>query len=174
MDRGIYKECMRNHSAKPGTYTVDGCGEFCSHQITSAGDYCAACGCAKYWHRRITLEHLEAPADDTKQVSEEAKKPKLKKVQDQESRFGERKRRKSKFTQFQIEIMKSFAEDLGWTLKHKDRQVHITRFCSRIHVSRSAFKNWVNNNKNRYASATSSAKSATKLSPTLLKADLPN
>ncbi|XP_052197742.1 mini zinc finger protein 2-like [Diospyros lotus] len=51
-----YGECQRNHAAGIGGYAVDGCREFMAsgEEGTTAALTCAACGCHRSFHRRIT------------------------------------------------------------------------------------------------------------------------
>ncbi|PPD94650.1 hypothetical protein GOBAR_DD08328 [Gossypium barbadense] len=67
------------------------------------------------------------------------------------------KQRKSKFSMGQREAMREFGEGLGWSMRNKDRQEEINRFCERTGVSRVIFKTWLNNRKKCYFKGTSSA-----------------
>ncbi|KAI3892494.1 hypothetical protein MKW92_034167 [Papaver armeniacum] len=49
----IYGECQKNHSAKLGTDTRDGCGEYMADDTTPRGLYCDACGCHRNFHKKI-------------------------------------------------------------------------------------------------------------------------
>ncbi|PRQ15836.1 putative transcription factor ZF-HD family [Rosa chinensis] len=51
----VYRECLRNHAASLGSYATDGCGEFTLDDTSSPGGLqCAACGCHRNFHRRVT------------------------------------------------------------------------------------------------------------------------
>ncbi|KAK8314373.1 hypothetical protein V6Z11_D01G166600 [Gossypium hirsutum] len=62
-----------------------------------------------------------------------------------------------KFSMGQREAMREFGEGLGWSMRNKDRQEEINRFCERTGVSRIIFKTWLNNRKKCYFKGTSSA-----------------
>lgn len=65
-----------------------------------------------------------------------------------EEKMTVKRRRKSKFTEYQREAMRDYAVKLGWTLKDKRAiREEIRVFCEGIGVSRYHFKTWVNNNK---------------------------
>ncbi|MCL7022037.1 hypothetical protein MKW94_015704 [Papaver nudicaule] len=51
----VYGECQRNHSAKLGTNTRDGCGEYMADDTTQRGLYCDACGCHRNFHKKIVV-----------------------------------------------------------------------------------------------------------------------
>uniref|UniRef100_A0A0E0LV87 ZF-HD dimerization-type domain-containing protein n=1 Tax=Oryza punctata TaxID=4537 RepID=A0A0E0LV87_ORYPU len=57
----VYRECLKNHAASLGGHAVDGCGEFMPSPAADAADpaslKCAACGCHRNFHRRLS----EAP-----------------------------------------------------------------------------------------------------------------
>jgi len=51
----LYRECLRNHAASLGSYATDGCGEFTLDEEASPGGLqCAACGCHRNFHRKVT------------------------------------------------------------------------------------------------------------------------
>jgi ZF-HD class homeobox domain-containing protein len=60
-DAGVYRECLKNHAASLGGHALDGCGEFMPSPEADPADpaslRCAACGCHRNFHRRLT----EAP-----------------------------------------------------------------------------------------------------------------
>ncbi|KAJ4713594.1 Zinc-finger homeodomain protein [Melia azedarach] len=49
-----YRECLRNHAASLGSYATDGCGEFTADNTYPTSLQCAACGCHRNFHRRVT------------------------------------------------------------------------------------------------------------------------
>ncbi|KAI3988092.1 hypothetical protein MKX01_011881 [Papaver californicum] len=51
----VYGECQRNHSAKLGMNTRDGCGEYMADDTTQRGLYCDACGCHRNFHKKIVV-----------------------------------------------------------------------------------------------------------------------
>ncbi|XP_040377738.1 zinc-finger homeodomain protein 11-like [Oryza brachyantha] len=58
--REVYRECMRNHAAKLGTYANDGCCEYTPDDGHPAGLLCAACGCHRNFHRKAFLDGAAA------------------------------------------------------------------------------------------------------------------
>ena len=50
--REVYRECLRNHAAKLGTYASDGCCEYTPDDGHPAALLCAACGCHRNFHRK--------------------------------------------------------------------------------------------------------------------------
>ncbi|KAG7597050.1 ZF-HD homeobox protein Cys/His-rich dimerization domain [Arabidopsis suecica] len=163
----VYRECMRNHAAKLGSYAIDGCLEFSQ---SATGDLCAACGCHRSYHRRIDVissaqvTHTRFPFTSLRRVKQLARlkwktaeeRNEEEEEEDTEETSTEEKmtvqrRRKSKFTAEQREAMKEYAAKLGWTLKDKRAlREEIRVFCEGIGVSRYLFKTWVNNNKKFY------------------------
>ncbi|CAH8382340.1 unnamed protein product [Eruca vesicaria subsp. sativa] len=166
----LYRECMRNHAAKLGSYAVDGCREYSQ---PATGDLCAACGCHRSYHRRIEVQsscqvtRARLPFTSLRRVKQLARlkwkaaaaegreEQEEEEVDTEETSTDEKmtvqRRRKSKFTAEQREAMRDYAAKLGWTLKDK-RAVseEISVFCDRIGVTRYLFKTWVNNNKKFY------------------------
>ncbi|KFK43718.1 hypothetical protein AALP_AA1G163900 [Arabis alpina] len=162
----VYRECMRNHAAKLGSYAIDGCREY-SQSLT--GDLCAACGCHRSYHRRIDVKsssqipHARFPFTSLRRVKQLARLKWKPAEEEEEEDTGEetstdekmlttvKRRRKSKFTAEQREAMRDYAAKLGWTLKDKRAiREEIRVFCEGIGVSRYLFKTWVNNNKKFY------------------------
>ncbi|XP_010458980.1 PREDICTED: zinc-finger homeodomain protein 14 [Camelina sativa] len=165
----VYRECMRNHAAKLGSYAIDGCREY-SQSVT--GDLCAACGCHRSYHRRVEvissaqISHTRFPFMSLRRVkqlarlkwktAEQRKEDVNEEEEDTEETSTEEKmtvqrRSKSKFTAEQREAMKDFAAKIGWTLKDKRAiREEIRVFCQGIGVTRYHFKTWVNNNKKFY------------------------
>ncbi|KAL9306155.1 Zinc-finger homeodomain protein 14 [Arabidopsis thaliana] len=161
----VYRECMRNHAAKLGSYAIDGCREYSQ---PSTGDLCVACGCHRSYHRRIDvisspqINHTRFPFTSLRRVKQLARlkwktaEERNEEEDDTEETSTEEKmtvqrRRKSKFTAEQREAMKDYAAKLGWTLKDKRAlREEIRVFCEGIGVTRYHFKTWVNNNKKFY------------------------
>ncbi|CAL9215010.1 unnamed protein product [Arabidopsis halleri] len=162
----VYRECMRNHAAKLGSYAIDGCREFSQ---SATGDLCVACGCHRSYHRRVDvisstqITHARFPFTSLRRVKQlarlkwkTAEERNEEEEEDTEETSTEEKmtvqrRRKSKFTAEQREAMKEYAAKLGWTLKDKRAlREEIRVFCEGIGVSRYLFKTWVNNNKKFY------------------------
>ncbi|KAL2555345.1 Zinc-finger homeodomain protein 2 [Forsythia ovata] len=141
----IYKECLRNHAASLGSYATDGCGEFTLDDTSSGGLHCAACGCHRNFHRKVTYgasggrdhEMIEYGGGGGRQIPESP-----------ESERSGKKRFRTKFTEDQREKMLAFAEKLGWKLQRKDKEDEIERFCRGIGISRKVFKVWMHNHKN--------------------------
>ncbi|CAN8312210.1 unnamed protein product [Cochlearia groenlandica] len=149
----VYKECMRNHAAKLGSYAIDGCREYSQ---SATGDLCAACNCHRSYHRRIDfikysaqVTHARLPFSSLRRVKQLARLKR--KTEEEEEETVKQRRRKSKFTEEQREPMRDYAVKLGWTLKDKrEIEEEIRVFCQGIGVSRFLFKTWVNNNKKFY------------------------
>ncbi|CAN4087829.1 unnamed protein product [Withania somnifera] len=149
----IYRECLRNHAASLGSYATDGCGEFTlDDNDTSPGGSislnCAACGCHRNFHRKITCgasysnnKNNNTSRDDREIIA-----------MDHYSLSG-KKRFRTKFTTDQKEKMLAFAEKLGWTLQRKDEENETERFCKEVGVSRKVFKVWMHNHKNNSSSS---------------------
>ncbi|KEH26786.1 putative transcription factor ZF-HD family [Medicago truncatula] len=142
----IYRECLRNHAASLGSYATDGCGEFTIDDSSPSAVnslQCAACGCHRNFHRKITAITRESAAAAA--------------MSDQMMEYsggggsgsdGRRKRYRTKFTPDQKEKMMGFAEKLGWKLQRKELDEEIERFCESVGVSRQVFKVWMHNHKN--------------------------
>lgn len=166
----VYRECMRNHAAKLGSYAVDGCREYSQ---SATGDLCAACGCHRSYHRRVDvissaqitrtrfpftslrrvkqLARLKWKPEKERQEEEEEEEEDTEETSTEEKMMTVQRRRKSKFTAEQREAMRDYAAKLGWTLKDKRAiREEIRVFCEGIGVSRYLFKTWVNNNKKFY------------------------
>ncbi|KAI6677233.1 hypothetical protein NL676_038029 [Syzygium grande] len=179
MQRVTYNECLHNHAASLGRYMVDGCNEY-SPKNTSADLLCAACGCHRNYHRKITVcdpditeasgnyspgdHNIIAPKEES--FNHEAVLPMLvtggegdKLKQLVEPAQHERKKRpKSKFTKEQIEEMRAFAEKLGWSTRGRGLVPEISVFCANLGISKVVFTTWLYNNKKHYGCGSSSKK----------------
>ncbi|CAN4085395.1 unnamed protein product [Withania somnifera] len=152
----IYRECLRNHAASLGSYATDGCGEFTlDDNNTSPGGSsslnCAACGCHRNFHRKITCGASysnNSSHDNHEIIAADYESPVV------SDRSG-KKRYRTKFTADQKEKMLAFAEKLGWTLQRKDEENETERFCREVGVSRKVFKVWMHNHKNNSSSVSS-------------------
>ncbi|XP_072992918.1 zinc-finger homeodomain protein 11-like [Typha latifolia] len=134
--REVYKECMRNHAAKLGTYAADGCCEYTPDAAAAAGALnCAACGCHRNFHRKAYVDYFAAAASV------------------EEGTEG-RRRTRTKFTEEQKASMAGFAERIGWRLPAKRDDDEVASFCREIGVSRQVFKVWMHNHKNGTSSST--------------------
>ncbi|KAL2457299.1 Zinc-finger homeodomain protein 2 [Forsythia ovata] len=125
---------MGSHAkASLGSYATDGCGEFTLDDTSSGGLHCAACGCHRNFHRKVTYgasggrdhEMIEYGGGGGRQIPESP-----------ESERSGKKRFRTKFTEDQREKMLAFAEKLGWKLQRKDKEDEIERFCRGIGISR--------------------------------------
>ncbi|KAI3455122.1 hypothetical protein Pfo_011785 [Paulownia fortunei] len=149
----MYRECLRNHAASLGSYATDGCGEFTLDDTSPGGGLnCAACGCHRNFHRKVTCSQAQDVAAEIRdygggsgsgqqQVTAMAYSP-------ESSERGSKKRFRTKFTEEQKEKMLGFAEKLGWRLQRKDEEDEIERFCRGVGISRKVFKVWMHNHKN--------------------------
>ncbi|KAF9671242.1 hypothetical protein SADUNF_Sadunf12G0027100 [Salix dunnii] len=165
----LYKECQRNHAASLGSYATDGCGEFTLDDTSPSTLQCAACGCHRNFHRKVSYSNrwdpiMHPPSSGTVVMetvdyaegnSERNFRPPQMVVESSE-RSG-KKRFRTKFTAEQKEKMTEFAEKLGWKLQRRDEDDEVERFCNEIGVSRQVFKVWMHNHKN--SSSTGNASS---------------
>ncbi|KAH6757554.1 hypothetical protein C2S52_023352 [Perilla frutescens var. hirtella] len=144
----MYKECLRNHAASLGSYATDGCGEFTPDDMSSPGSglNCAACGCHRNFHRKVS-SGLHAAAEMIDYGGGNGGSAGLQQMA-YSPESSSKKRFRTKFTQEQKEKMLSFAEKLGWRLQRKDQEDEIERFCRGLGISRKVFKVWMHNHKN--------------------------
>ena len=170
-----YKECMHNHAASIGYYTIDGCGEFLKggEDGSPKALLCAACKCHRSFHRKEVLFHddntkvwyLHRPVTIAAAPNPlprnillyNLRAPPLSQQQNgvwsEKLRGGEtevemkrRKKPRTKLTKEQKERMTAFAERVGWK-SHRHNDQEIRKFCSDIGISRREFKVWLNNNR---------------------------
>ncbi|KAJ0048634.1 hypothetical protein Pint_16831 [Pistacia integerrima] len=151
-----YRECLRNHAATLGSYATDGCGEFTLDDSSPTSLNCAACGCHRNFHRKLsytrssdvttTMEIMEYTEGGSRRVQSSGKK-----------RF------RTKFSSEQKEKMLGFAEKLGWKLQRKDEEDEVEKFCRGVGVSRQVFKVWMHNHKNSSSSSSASTGNASSL-----------
>ncbi|XP_015883713.1 zinc-finger homeodomain protein 9 [Ziziphus jujuba] len=174
----VYRECLRNHAASLGSYATDGCGEFTLDDTSSEGGLqCAACGCHRNFHRKVTYAGGNHPSSTTtttttttaisqgrrrdhnqpSSMSGEMMMMSTVVAESPESDRSGKKRIRTKFTADQKEKMFAFAEKIGWKLQRKDLEDEIESFCKSVGVSRQVFKVWMHNHKN--LSSSSSANS---------------
>ncbi|KAF3658178.1 GAGA-binding family protein [Capsicum annuum] len=158
----IYRECLRNHAASLGSYATDGCGEFTldDHNTSPGGSFslnCAACGCHRNFHRKITCggASYSNNSRDDREVIIAADYCLATQESPAVSERSGKKRFRTKFTTDQKEKMLAFAEKLGWTLQRKDEENETERFCKEVGVSRKVFKVWMHNHKNNSSSVSS-------------------
>ncbi|XP_058727352.1 zinc-finger homeodomain protein 6-like [Vicia villosa] len=143
----IYRECLRNHAASLGSYATDGCGEFTVDDTSVSAVnslQCAACGCHRNFHRKITATMVRDNVNAIVAMSDQV----MEYSGGGGGGDGRRKRYRSKFTADQKEKMLGFAEKLGWKLQRKELDEEIERFCESVGVSRQVFKVWMHNHKN--------------------------
>ena len=170
-----YKECMHNHAASMGYYTIDGCCEFVKggEDGTPESLLCAACECHRSFHRKEVLFHdgttevwylprpvtiVAAPiplphniflynlrAPPLNQHQNEVPSEILREGETKVEMEGTKKPR-TKLTKEQKERMSAFAERFGWK-SHRHNDEEIRKFCSDIGISRRVFKVWLNNNR---------------------------
>lgn len=140
---GLYKECLRNHAASLGSYATDGCGEFTLDDESGALN-CAACGCHRNFHRKVTEGRPYEVGVRPEMVERQLPAG----VAYSPDHSTGKKRFRTKFTEEQKEKMLVFAEKLGWKMLRKDADDEIERFCRRVGISRKVFKVWMHNHKN--------------------------
>ncbi|KAK0586484.1 hypothetical protein LWI29_007829 [Acer saccharum] len=153
-----YRECLRNHAASLGSYATDGCGEFTRDETSPATLQCAACGCHRNFHRKITYSSSSRGHQTTMELvdygGDRGDQQPLAVVESPEAaEMSEKKRFRTKFTVDQKEKMLGFAEKLGWKLQRKNEDDEVERFCRGVGVSRQVFKVWMHNHKNSSSSA---------------------
>ncbi|XP_050219386.1 zinc-finger homeodomain protein 11-like [Mercurialis annua] len=173
METDLYKECLRNHAASLGSYATDGCGEFTLDDSSPSFLHCAACGCHRNFHRKVTSRSRSnnihhTPTETTSAMMEfmdygdhtGAARRQLPPVvaesgggRSEGERSGKMKRFRTKFTSEQKEKMLGFAEKLGWRLQRKDEEDEVERFCRGVGISRQVFKIWMHNHKNSSGSS---------------------
>ncbi|KAA8550194.1 hypothetical protein F0562_001878 [Nyssa sinensis] len=142
----VYRECLRNHAASLGSYATDGCGEFTLDDTSPGGLQCAACGCHRNFHRKITQAAAGGrglscssggrdPADvGGEMIAYGGGSGQQLVVESPESERSSKKRFRTKFTADQKEKMLAFAEKIGWKLLRKDQEEEIERFCRGVGV----------------------------------------
>ncbi|CAN6303772.1 unnamed protein product [Urochloa humidicola] len=170
--REVYRECMRNHAAKLGTYASDGCCEYTPDDGQPAAMLCAACGCHRNFHRKAFLDaaagspgaatggvHGAMLASPGAPAGYGGMHMALAAVAggmggDGGGAHGSagRRRTRTKFTEEQKERMARFAERLGWRMPKREPgrapgDDEVGRFCREIGVTRQVFKVWMHNHK---------------------------
>ncbi|XP_039114568.1 zinc-finger homeodomain protein 10-like [Dioscorea cayenensis subsp. rotundata] len=145
----LYRECMRNHAASIGGHAVDGCGEFMPTQ--SSPLCCAACGCHRNFHRRLSTS--STPVESSSGDDDEQDHPSAPHMLMALSAVAAPKKRfRSKFSPEQKERMLRLSERLGWRMQKKDDLV-IEQSCKEIGVDKNVFKVWMHNNKHHFYEA---------------------
>ncbi|GMY24056.1 zinc-finger homeodomain protein 10-like [Fagus crenata] len=166
----IYRECLRNHAASLGSYATDGCGEFTLDNTSPGSLQCAACGCHRNFHRKVTYvpPHGRGVVVSCSSRGQEQETTTTE-LMDYSGGGGDmadrsnKKRFRTKFTPDQKEKMLAFAEKLGWKLQRKDLEDEIERFCRGVGVSRQVFKVWMHNHKNLNSASSASTGNASSL-----------
>jgi ZF-HD class homeobox domain-containing protein len=169
--REVYRECMRNHAAKLGTYASDGCCEYTPDDGQPAAMLCAACGCHRNFHRKAFLD-AAAGAHGGGAHGAMLPSPGVSPGYGMHHMAitaagmgggdaggahghgsgGSRRRTRTKFTEEQKERMARFAERLGWRMPKREPgrapgDDEVGRFCREIGVTRQVFKVWMHNHK---------------------------
>jgi ZF-HD class homeobox domain-containing protein len=164
----VYRECMRNHAAKLGTYASDGCCEYTPDDGQPAAMLCAACGCHRNFHRKAFLADAAAGAHGGvhgAMLPSPGASPGYGMhhmaiaaagmggdAGAHGSGSGGRRRTRTKFTDEQKERMARLAERLGWRMPKREPgralgDDEVGRFCREIGVTRQVFKVWMHNHK---------------------------
>jgi ZF-HD class homeobox domain-containing protein len=148
-----YRECMKNHAAKLGTYAADGCCEYTPDENCPASLTCAACGCHRNFHRKALIDlstHSASPNSHLAGPNSSAE-------------LASKRRSRTRFTEEQKARMLAFAESIGWRIPKKEgggyagrrEEDDVARFCKEIGVSRQVFKVWMHNHKSNVPNASS-------------------
>ncbi|CAL4935599.1 unnamed protein product [Urochloa decumbens] len=166
--REVYRECMRNHAAKLGTYASDGCCEYTPDDGQPAAMLCAACGCHRNFHRKAFLDAAASPGGGGAHGAMLASPGGAPAgyagmhmalaaamggdAGGAHGSPGSRRRTRTKFTEEQKERMARFAERLGWRMPKREPgrapgDDEVGRFCREIGVTRQVFKVWMHNHK---------------------------
>ncbi|XP_045831468.1 zinc-finger homeodomain protein 2-like [Trifolium pratense] len=173
----IYKECLKNHASSIGGYALDGCCEFLPAGIKGTSEFfrCAACGCHKNFHRKVTIarepthflfkttyspqptpisivpqttngyRHATGPSSGS--TTSLAFPSTIIHDGVVEGSSSSKKRFRTKFTPEQKENMLNFAVKIGWRIQKHDQEV-VEHFCNKIGVKYHVFKVWMLNNRN--------------------------
>ncbi|RZC80596.1 hypothetical protein C5167_043171 [Papaver somniferum] len=168
----IYGECQKNHSAKLGTDTRDGCGEYMADDTTPRGLYCDACGCHRNLHKKILAlvdnvdghELLEHEA--TASVGGVAYESHHQQQQEQQKQHaatlgGSTRKDEKRHSEQQETLATTNANNTGWRMPTKSSAVEheeeIRKLCNEFGITRFVFKTWMNNQKKYHvqSSATS-------------------
>ncbi|KAE8658625.1 CASP-like protein [Hibiscus syriacus] len=147
----VYKECLRNHAATLGSYATDGCGEFTLDNTSLSTLQCAACGCHRNFHHKVsymTSRSRGDPENTVERIDYEGGSRGTRPVMAEGRDRSGKKRFRTKFTAEQKEKILEFAEKLGWKLQRREEEDEVEKFCRGIGVSRQVFKVWMHNHKN--------------------------
>ncbi|KAJ3697645.1 hypothetical protein LUZ61_001350 [Rhynchospora tenuis] len=153
-----YRECMKNHAAKLGTYAADGCCEYTPEENYPISLTCAACGCHRNFHRKALIDLSSPYASPTTHLAGPSSSADL----------ASKRRSRTKFTDEQKARMAAFAEAIGWRIPKKEgggyagrkEEDDVARFCKEIGVSRQVFKVWMHNHKSTVPNASSTTHTA--------------
>jgi ZF-HD class homeobox domain-containing protein len=167
-----FKECLKNHAASIGGYSIDGCCEFLPGGNEGTAEFlkCAACSCHRNFHRKETVVVSEdvipfsfnksshppapAPAPAPTPYTAYSRRGGEENVHvfehiaqgGGEGSSNSKKRFRTKFTTEQKEKMMDFATTLGWKIQKKDGNI-VEDFCKQIGLQRHVFNVWIHNNK---------------------------
>ncbi|KAG5076996.1 hypothetical protein JHK82_055691 [Glycine max] len=171
-----YHECLKNHTVKTGSHTLDGCIKFLplGEEGTLDALKCLVCNCHQNFHRKETPNdtylvpyYHHSPLSLAAYYGEQVGCPRvqgsrgsggaqssredMEAVSDPTSSAiphggSSKKRFRTRFTQEQKEKMMAFAEKLGWRILKHDESV-MQKFCSQASFQPHVLKVWVHNNK---------------------------
>ncbi|XP_020104090.1 zinc-finger homeodomain protein 11-like [Ananas comosus] len=160
--REIYRECLKNHAAKLGTYAADGCCEYISDEVQPGTLYCAACGCHRSFHRKGVAEHHTSGSDTTAVATKYLQLRGQRATEEDLREGGSKRRTRTRFTQEQKARMARFAGSIGWKMPRREGGAKppreegddVDRFCCEVGVTRKSFKVWMHNHKGGGGGAT--------------------
>ncbi|XP_030529128.1 zinc-finger homeodomain protein 5-like [Rhodamnia argentea] len=161
-----------------GKYMVDGCREYCPKN-PNTDLLCAACGCHRNFHRKVTIFDLEmtetsgnyspggqniiTPKEESFDL--EVALPMLDTGGEDErsnqlvtSAQQHKIKPESEFMDELVDQMRAFSERLGWSTRYRTREDEIKGFCAHMGISRTVFKTWLHSFTNNYGRGSSSKK----------------
>ncbi|XP_027338063.1 zinc-finger homeodomain protein 5-like [Abrus precatorius] len=144
----VYKECKHNHAASLGRVSYDGCHEFLQGCDENNPMLCAACGCHRSFHRKLTVYNPIAQTQMDNVVN--ATSPSLAGRVDtpEVQKMKPKRKKRTMFTPEQRNRMMRFAERLEWRPQRNNND-EIQRFCLEMGISRRMFLVWLSNNRRR-------------------------
>ncbi|KAI3963189.1 hypothetical protein MKX01_030319 [Papaver californicum] len=188
----VYGGCQKNHSAKLGMKTRDGCGEYMADDTTQRGLYCDACGCHRNLHKKIVLlvdnedddELLEYEATaSVGGVTYEPHQQEQEQEQQHAATLGESTRAnisnallvkdEQRHSEHQEIYATTTANNTGNRIKQGrgtgsssyEHEEAIRKLCNEFGITRFVFKTWMNNQKKYHVQSSATSTPTTAPSP---------